>query len=171
MYAVRFQVYEFYGGQISLRKCDEAVSSVPGILISDSKNLFDRLGQTVLTWKGAEKRSDIESLCLKESMLSTSVQVRWVSGDSQLANSLTKENEPHQLCEYLRRNGSWRIIYDPDLLSGRKRKQLGLDMLEERVPENQCAQSESSRPMGQTGERMPPVEEKEGERMPPVQID
>ena len=144
MYAVRFQVYEFFGGQVSLQKCDDAVSSVAGVLITDSKNLYDRLCQTVLTLKGAEKRSDIESLCLKESMESTRVQVRWVSGDSQLANSLTKENEPHQLCEYLRRNGAWRIVYDPQLLSGRKRKQLGLEMLEDRKSPEPEVQSETS---------------------------
>ena len=97
---------------MSLWNCDQGVSEVPGVLISDSKNLFDRLNQTVLTLKGAEKRIDIETLCLKESMSSTSLKVRWVNGDSQLANSLTKENELHQLFEYLRREGQWRIVYD-----------------------------------------------------------
>ena len=139
LYAVRFQVFEFFGGQVSLWRCDDAVTCVPGVLISDSKNLYDRLSQTVLTLKGAEKRSDIESLCLKESMGSTGVIVRWVNGDSQLANSLTKENEPHQISEYLRRNGTWRIVFDPQLLSGRKRKQLGMD----RLDEEPTAQSES----------------------------
>ena len=133
LYALRFQAFEFQGGQVSLWNCDQGVSEVPGVLISDSKNLFDRLNQTVLTLKGAEKRIDIETLCLKESMSSTSLKVRWVNGDSQLANSLTKENELHQLFEYLRREGQWRIVYDPTLLSGRKRKQLGFHSLDSAV--------------------------------------
>ena len=132
LYAVRFQVYEFQGGQVALWSCDDAVSKVPGVLISDSKNLYDRLSQTVLTLKGAEKRTDIASLCLKESMTSTKMILRWVNGDSQLANSLTKETELHQYHEYLRRDGQWRIVYDPELLSGRKRKQLGLGSLEQK---------------------------------------
>ena len=115
---------------MSVWKCDDAVSSIDGVVVSDSKNVFDRLSQTVLTLRGAEKRSDIHTLCLKESMLSTQTKVRWVNGDSQLSNSLTKEGEPHQIAEYLRRNCRWRIVYDPSLLSGRKRKQLGISSLE-----------------------------------------
>ena len=136
LFAIRFQVQEFLGRPISLWKCNDAVMDVDGVLISDSKNLYDRLAQTVLTLKGAEKRTDIESLCLKESMIATGLKIRWVNGDSQLANSLTKENEPHQLFEYFRRNGYWRIVHDPQLLSGRKRKQLGLGALDKSQSES-----------------------------------
>ena len=135
LYAVRFQVFEFQGGQVPLWSCDDAVETIEGVLISDSRNLYDRMQQTVLTLKGAEKRTDIASLCLKESMQSTKLQVRWVNGDSQLANSLTKDNELHQYFEFLRRDGQWRIVYDPELLSGRRRKQLGLSSLQTQVAE------------------------------------
>ena len=135
LYAVRFQAFEFQGGQVPLWRCDDAVQQVSGVLISDSTNLYDRVNQTVLTLKGAEKKTDIATLCLKESMNSTGLRVRWVNGDSQLANSLTKDNELHQYFEFLRRDGQWRIVYDPELLSGRKRKQLGLGPLENRVAE------------------------------------
>ena len=140
LYALRFQAFEYTGGQVSLWKCDDAVQNIDGVIISDSKNLYDRLCQTVLTLKGAERRTDIETLCLKESMTSASTQIRWVNGDSQLANSLTKESEPHQLAEFMRRQGRWRIVYDPSLLSGRKRKQLGLQSLDVQK------QSESEKP-------------------------
>ena len=46
--------------------------------------------------RGAEKHSHLETLCLEEAMEFCGVIVRWVSGDSQLVNSLTKENENHQ---------------------------------------------------------------------------
>ena len=55
--------------------CDDAANQVDGVLISDSKNLYDRLNQTVLTLKGAEKRIDIETLCLKESTQSARVKI------------------------------------------------------------------------------------------------
>ena len=63
-------------------------------------------------------------------MEATNLQVRWVNGDSQLANSLTKAQEPHQIMEYFRRNGCWRIVHDLELISGRKRKQMGLGALD-----------------------------------------
>ena len=68
-------------------------------------------------------------------MSATGLQIRWVNGDSQLANSLTKEHEPHQIFEYFRRGGYWRITHDPQLLSGRKRKQLGIGTLQNKVAE------------------------------------
>ena len=145
LYAVRFQTFEFEGGHVNVWRCDDAVRAVNAVLISDSKNLYDRLGQTVLTLKGAEKRTDIETLCLKESTSSTDLVVRWVNGDSQLANSLTKENELHQIHEFLRRGGQWRIVFDPNLLSGRKRRQLGIDTLENIVPASESDAISSSK--------------------------
>ena len=39
-------------------------------------------------------------------MRSTAVSIRGVYGDSQLANSSTKDNEPQQLVEVYRREGT-----------------------------------------------------------------
>ena len=41
-------------------------SKLSGVLISDSKNLSDRLNQTVLTLKGAEKPSTLKPYALKK---------------------------------------------------------------------------------------------------------
>ena len=101
--------------------------------VSDSKNLYDRLNTTIMTLSGAEKRSDIETLCLKESLSSCNVSLRWVNGESQLANSLTKFDEPHQVLMFNNRNGHWRIVYDDDITSGKRRRQMGLNPLETRT--------------------------------------
>ena len=66
----------------------------------------------------------------------TGVKLRWVNGDSQLANSLTKEDELHQMFEFFRREGRWEIVYDPELLSGRRRRQLGLKSLDVKTRAN-----------------------------------
>ena len=137
MYALRFQLSEFRGFAANPWQPDETVNRTAGVLISDSKNLFDRLSQTMLTLKGAEKRSDIESLCLKESMFFNETSIRWVNGDSQLSNSLTKQDEPQQIMLFQARNGRWRIIYDQSLMSGKKRKSLGLGALETQQAEDQ----------------------------------
>lgn len=133
MYALRFQLGEFMGHYANTWNTDETANHTMGILISDSKNLFDRLSQTMLTLKGAEKRSDLESLCLKESTLFNNTVLRWVNGDSQLGNSLTKSTEPQQLLLFFARNGRWRIVYDQSILSGKKRKTLGLGSLDSQL--------------------------------------
>lgn len=130
MYSVRFQLSEFLGFPPNIWNCDEVVNHVPGVLVSDSKNVYDRLSQTMLTLRGAEKRSDLETLCLKEATETASVKVRWVNGDSQLANSLTKDSEPHQCLLFLNKNCRWRIVYDANLISGKKRKALGVGSLD-----------------------------------------
>ena len=63
MYSLRFQRAEFLGHHGNEWSPDETVNKVPGALVSDSRNLYDRLSSTVLTLGEAEKRSDIETLC------------------------------------------------------------------------------------------------------------
>ena len=46
-----------------------------------------------------------------------------------MANSLTKGNEYHQLDHYFSRGGRYRITYDPNFMSARKRKAKGIPML------------------------------------------
>ena len=92
--------------------------------------MYDRLQQTALTLKGEEKRSDIESLCLKEAMETTALEVRWVHGDAQLANILTKDSEYQQILLFQSLGGRWRITYDEQLMSGKRRRQLQIPPLQ-----------------------------------------
>jgi len=132
--ACRFQLAEMLGNPVNLRNIDATARSVPGLLITDSRNVYDKLQNTMLTLKGAEKRSDLEALCLKEALNECGVNIRWVNGESQLANSLTKADEPQQLDLFRRMGLRWKIIYDPEMLSGRKRRQAGLGALDNIAP-------------------------------------
>ena len=107
------------------------VRTIQGTLISDSKCLYDRLQQTALTSRGEEKRSDIESFGLKDAIESTSLCVRWVHEDAQLANSLTKDNEYQyqQILLFQSLHGRWRMTFDAQLMSGRRRRQLPMHPL------------------------------------------
>ena len=58
------------------------------------------------------------------------VMMRWVHGDAQLANSLTKIGELHQIRLFLELGCRWRIVYDPKYMSARRRKQAGIKPLE-----------------------------------------
>ena len=89
-YYVRYQWSELLYGRVDTRHPDEIVKRVPGCLITDSRNVFDKVQTEVLTVKGAERKSNIELLCVKEAQLATQLVVRWVHSEAQLANSLTK---------------------------------------------------------------------------------
>lgn len=129
-FAIRFQVAEFLGRPISIWNVNQEVAKIRSSLISDSKNLYDRLSKTMVTLRGEEKRSDLESMCLKESMDSTELQLRWVNGEAMLANSLTKPEEHFQIIQFYQLGGRWRITYDQSMMSGKKRKAKGLNPFE-----------------------------------------
>ena len=97
-----------------------------GILVTDSRNVYDKVDNPYASPKGV----DIELLALNESQESTCLSVRWVNSDAQLANILTKRGEEHQITRFISLGQQWRIVHDPDMFSGKKRRAQGKDPLE-----------------------------------------
>ena len=97
MYAVRLQLYEMQGGVVQVRRTAQHVFMIPAVLVTDSTNVYDRLNNEVYVPKGPERRVALEMLGLKDAIQETGLHLRWVNSDAQLANSLTKDNEPQQL--------------------------------------------------------------------------
>ena len=130
LYYARYQLSEILYDNLDVRNPDEAVRRIPGGLITDSRNVFDKLQTEVLVIKGAEKKSNIELLGLKEAQARTHVQVRWVHSEAQLANALTKGGTNRELELFYRMRHCWRIVEDPEMQSARKRKSKGVSPLE-----------------------------------------
>eukprot|EP00435_Cladocopium_sp_Y103_P048422 s1300_g14.t1 len=128
----RFQLSEMLGNHVDVKDIDATVNKVEGTLVTDSRNVYDKMESETLSIKGAEKRTDLELLALKESQLRNQVKIRWVHGEAQLSNGLTKGNEYKQLELYYSMNQSWRIVEDVERASARRRKALGLSPLEPR---------------------------------------
>ncbi|OLP95213.1 Retrovirus-related Pol polyprotein from transposon TNT 1-94 [Symbiodinium microadriaticum] len=83
--------------------------------VSIKRNVFDKLETEVLSIKGAEKRTNIEMISLKESQQSTKVEIRWVHSEAQLANALTKVGNAKELELFYRMHHRWRIVEDPQM--------------------------------------------------------
>ena len=130
MYYVRYQWSEMLYGPGDTKEPDAMVAKVPGCVISDSRNVYDKLQTEVLVIKGAEKKANIELLSLKEAQSRTKVVIRWVHSEAQLANSLTKKNGGKELELFYRMQHTWRIVEDPLMRSARKRKQAGVETLQ-----------------------------------------
>ena len=92
LYFARFQWAELLYGHSDRHRPDETVKLVDGCVVTDSRNVYDKLETEVLVIKGAEKRTNIELLALKEAQWNTGVSIRWVHSKAQLANTLTKAN-------------------------------------------------------------------------------
>jgi hypothetical protein len=129
LYYARYQWSELQGHPVDIRDPDEVVRRTHGCLITDSRNVYDKVTTEVLSIKGAEKRANIELLGIKESQQSTDLKVRWVHSEAQLANGLTKAGPGKELELYYRMGHQWRIVEDPEMKSARKRKSEGLEPL------------------------------------------
>ena len=130
LYAVRLQLFEMKGGVVSVRRTSPQVSQIPAVLITDSTNVYDRLQNTVYVPKGPERRVALEMIGLKEAIEETGLVLRWVHSDAQLSNSLTKDNEPHQLVKFYQLNQHWRIVEDPNMQSAKNRRKQGIGALD-----------------------------------------
>ena len=99
--------------------------------------------------KGAEKRISVELMALKEAQTFNKVAIRWVHSDAQLANSLTKTHELHQIHHFYQTRGHWKIVEDEAARFARNRKQQGLGPLEStksNIPEVGGMQGRSLKP-------------------------
>ena len=52
------------------------IKQVLGVLVTDPRNVYDRVDKPYITPKGASKKIDLDMLALKESQTSTNLQVR-----------------------------------------------------------------------------------------------
>ncbi|CAE7868746.1 RE1 [Symbiodinium sp. KB8] len=138
LFYVRYQWAEMFAKEVDLRNPSNMAAQVGGSLITDSRNVYDKLHTAVLTIQGAEKKSNLELLSVKESQLNTGLQVRWVHSEAQLANALTKRGAK-ELELYYKMNFTWRIVEDPDMQSARRRRQNGLTPFEQTpLPISEC---------------------------------
>ncbi|CAE7537598.1 RE2 [Symbiodinium sp. CCMP2456] len=129
LYFARYQWSELCFGSVNLRHPDEIVAKVTGCLVTDSRNVHDKLYTEVLVIKGAEKRTNIELLAIKEAQRNHGLLIRWVHSEAQLANALTKHGSK-EMELYYRMRHSWRIVEDPEMMSARRRKTAGLEPLD-----------------------------------------
>ena len=148
LYYARYQWSEMLHGPADTKAPDNTVRKVPGCVISDSRNVYDKLQTEVVTIKGAEKRSNIELLSLKEAQHRTQVQVRWVHSEAQLGNALTKAGGGRELELYYRMGHQWRIVEDVQMRSARRRKTDGLAPLQSATSSEAAA---ASRPAERAG--------------------
>ena len=130
---IRLSLKELVGETIPLQRWQEAAAQVPAVLVLDSCGVYDALARSESACLGVEdKRSGLEALSLKRSLVETRCGLRWRHSAAQLADCMTKGSEEVQKSfELLKRRGwKWRLVFDPSFTSARKRAQKGHDVLD-----------------------------------------
>ena len=126
LYYARYQWSEMMCGELDLHRPDDTVKRTGGCVVTDSRNVYDKLETEMLVVKGAEKRTNLELLALKEAQWNTGVVVRWVHSEAQLANSLTKSNGLREYELFYKMGHKWRLVEDENMMSARRREEHGL---------------------------------------------
>ena len=127
---LRFLWAEMQGFAVKPRQLDKGAKLVKAMMVTDAKNLYDKLNRATVSVKGAEKRATIEAISLRQNLERTNTDLRWVDGGGMIANILTKTQEKGQGWLFLQLNFEWRITYDERYMSQKKRRAAGLSPLE-----------------------------------------
>ena len=136
LFFCRFQMGEMLGLPFRMQEPNSLVNQIPGCLVTDSRNVYDKLRTEVLSPKGAERRVDITLMRIKDAQNINNVTIRWVHSEAQLANGLTKGKELRQLRLYYDMDQFWRIVEDPTMSSARRRRTMGQSPLENTTIQN-----------------------------------
>ena len=73
-----------------IREVNSSVNRITGCLVTDSRNVYDKLSTEVAALKGAERGVDLEVMGLKAAQHRNGLKVRRVNSEAQLPNPLTK---------------------------------------------------------------------------------
>ena len=121
---------EMQGAPLNSRYPSETAKLLRGLLVTDARNLWDKVHRPTVSVKGAEKRADIEAISLREHVSESNIHLAWVHGGAQIANGLTKTTEKHQTSLFIQLGFRWRIVYDEQRRSEKQRRHQGLAPLE-----------------------------------------
>ena len=128
LHLTRLAWAEMNGANIDLNDVDSVIATVPGTVVIDAKSIYDTLTSTNQPLQLQEKRTALELLAYLQNTEANGTETRWVHGGANIADGLTKVANHPMLKEFLE-TSTWALVQDPQGLSGKRRKELGLDKL------------------------------------------
>jgi hypothetical protein len=128
LHLTRLAWAEINGASMNLNEVDSIIATVPGTVVIDAKSIYDTLTSTNQPLQLQEKRTALELLAYLQNTESNGTETRWVHGGANIADGLTKVANHPMLKEFLE-TSTWALVQDPKGLSGKRRKELGLDKL------------------------------------------
>ncbi len=72
--------------------------------------------------ENSDKRMAIEMISVQQSLRAEEVHLRWIHGEANLADSLTKETADEPLRSFLAPPQRWRLVYDAHMRSAKARR-------------------------------------------------
>ena len=102
----------------------------PGTVVIDAKALYDALVNQTQPLQLAEKRGALELLAYARNTRESECMTRWVHSGANIADAMTKTTASAVMVEFMKTH-QWTLVQDDKFMSEKKRKQKGLDRLDE----------------------------------------
>ena len=118
---------QMHGERINRKNAELLAAKNASLLVMDSKGCYDALTRLESHGLGMKHdRDGVQMLGLRAGTTSMSRQMpTWCPGDLNLGDSLTKDTlEARRCMAYYLAKKTWRIRFDPDFVSARKRHRL-----------------------------------------------
>ena len=130
---VRLALYEILVGPIDIRRWPTYARRIPAAVVTDCRGVYDALARSSSSCLGLkDKKSGLEALAIKQSLINLKTSLRWCHSFAQLADCMTKDDaksrESFEL--FQKRRYRWKLITDPTFIAAKKRTKLCLDGLD-----------------------------------------
>ena len=125
--ATAVDVLEFFHSFVNLMYEPELVLKTAAFqtkrssaLVVDAKSLYDSLKKEAPVQGSSDRRTAIEQIGLKQSLLSVGATVRWVSSERQMADGLTKISARQLFADRLVRQ-NYRLVHNSTYTAAKKK--------------------------------------------------
>ena len=89
----RSALYETLIGPIEIRRWPTYARRIPAAVVTDCRGVYDALARSSSSCLGLkDKKSGLEALTIKQSLVNLRASLRWCHSFAQLANSMTKDD-------------------------------------------------------------------------------
>ena len=131
---IRLCLKDVLFGQLDLRNWQSEGRQILPALVVDCRGVYDALARSSSSCLGLkDKKSGLEALALKQSLVECGTLIRWCHSAAQLGDVVTKDSDvaraPWEL--FVRRGFRWKLIHDPKFVSSGNRAKRGIDSLKE----------------------------------------
>ena len=127
LWLARLAWSEMHGASMPRWHLDETVRQVGGMLITDSRGIFDALTRNEPPQlRLRSSRTAVEARGIKEQCAVSDARIHWVNTSTMLADNMTKIGYPARaVMESFLVKKRWRCTLDPTFESGKRRKARG----------------------------------------------
>ena len=140
---LRTQWAELLGIPVDLRAPHFATSQIPAAMVVDAKSVYDAVqkGETAsAAYSMKEKYAALELMSVAENLRLQNTPLLWVSSDAQLADGLTKSAAQEVIKNFLMRNQTWNVKFDPQFVASKKKPKE--DRMTQSLPETSTSSPE-----------------------------